>query len=220
MQPKTTLLANALLLTLGCLATACDKEDNGPTAADYARCAHVPERADSLYREFLYQVCLNNPWPTELPPATQEGLSTFGGILNDTLLFVAGSPRAFPDETATCRTITDIDGRQESYRWIRATFGTYQAIDSSLISLKLIVYPDGSLFQPGETNINSLRISHHDPKIDGYYQIDSTRVTIEFTSWNDSVVAGMMDVWFEDSSNRQRAVHLSDVRFDLAVRPQ
>ena len=75
------------ILFLG--VNGCDKEPapSGPSAEDLARCAHVIDNG------FLHQVCLNNPWPTELPPATQEGLSTFGCWINDTLAFVANDPR-------------------------------------------------------------------------------------------------------------------------------
>ena len=75
-----------ILPCLGLLA-ACEKQDDGPTSADVARCAHIDREAD--LGEALYDICLNNPWPTELPPATQEGLSTFGGIINDTLVLGA-----------------------------------------------------------------------------------------------------------------------------------
>jgi len=77
---------------------ACDKETSGPAQSDLARCAHIDR--DAELGEYLYDVCVRNPWPTILPPATQSGQSTFGGIINDTLIFVAGSPRAVSYETA------------------------------------------------------------------------------------------------------------------------
>lgn len=100
------------------LSASCDKNDDDPSPADFARCAHI-DRTDTVWGEFFYDVCLNNPWPTELPPATQEGLSTFGGIINDTLLFVAGSPRSFPDETARAK-LTYLRGGgllRQGYSW-------------------------------------------------------------------------------------------------------
>ena len=77
-----------LLWLLFFSAAGCDPEPAPQTYsdADIARCAHVTDG-------FLNIVCLSNPWPTELPPATQEGLSTFGCWINDTLAFVAGDPR-------------------------------------------------------------------------------------------------------------------------------
>jgi hypothetical protein len=201
------------------LSASCDKNDNDPSPADFARCAHI-DRTDTVWGEFFYDVCLNNPWPTELPPATQEGLSTFGGIINDTLLFVAGSPRGFAHETATIKTISLADGSELPHRNLFAGMGTYDAIDSSSIICNFAFLNSG-LFPAGH-NINraNIRVSTHDPSIDGYYLLDTNNYVINVSRWDSQVVAGTLEAWFIDVSNSSRRLQLSEARFDLKVRPQ
>ena len=200
-----------------CLLTACEKQDDGPTSADVARCAHIDREAD--LGEALYDICLNNPWPTELPPATQEGLSTFGGIINDTLVFVAGSPRAFPDETARARLTYLSGGGIDVFRSLFAGFGTYDAIDSSGLSLTLRILQSGYV-EPRVANHNQVfRVSKHDDSINGTYFLDTSRYNIQIDRWDDRVVAGTIDAWFVHAQDSLKELHLSDGRFDLTVRP-
>jgi hypothetical protein len=208
-----------LVFTVSLTFAACDKNDDDPSPADFARCAHI-DRTDTVWGEFYYDVCLNNPWPTELPSATQEGLSTFGGIINDTLLFVAGSPRSFPDETARAKLTYLRGGGASPTRLLLAGFGTYDAIDSSGIRIGLPLLPTGvkdPLISSGGGN--ELRVTRHDPSINGVYYLDTTRYLVEIQAWNDSVVAGTIDAWFIHAQDLSKQIHLSEGRFDLTVQP-
>ena len=218
MMPRSPIAALALVALAALGGVGCEKDPNGPSAADRARCAHV-NRTDTVWGEYLYNVCLNNPWPTELPPATQEGLSTFGGIINDTLLFVAGSPRAFPDQTAQAKLTYVSDAGAGRYRRIFGGFGTYQAIDSSGLRITLLVLPNGQLEHRVANRHQQFVVTSHDPSINGFYYIDTTRYSIHISRWDDEVVAGTIDAWFVHSQDSSKQLHLSDGRFDLTVRP-
>ena len=213
---STRYIVPLFLLTL--LATACEKQDDGPTSADVARCAHIDRDAD--LGEALYDICLNNPWPTELPPATQEGLSTFGGIINDTLVFVAGSPRAFPDQSARAKLTYLSGGGINVQRLLLCGFGTYAAIDSSEIGIELAVLPSG-LLKPRAARSSGriFRVVRHDESINGTYFIDTSRYNIQIDRWDDRVVAGTIDAWFVHAQDSAKELHLSDGRFDLTVQP-
>jgi hypothetical protein len=197
---------------------ACDKNDDDPSPADFARCAHI-DRTDTVWGEFYYDVCLNNPWPTELPPATQEGLSTFGGIINDTLLFVAGVPGSFPEETARANLAYRTGGGVDAQRILFVGFGTYDAIDSSGLRMSLSILKSGRLDERVAEHNQRVVVTRHDLSIDGTYLIDTTQYLIQIDRWDNEIVAGTIDAWFIHAQDSTKQLHLSDGRFDLTVQP-
>ena len=127
---KSTRVVSGICMCFLLIAlSSCDKEPapSGPSDEDLARCAHIIDNG------FLHQVCLNNPWPTELPPPTQEGLSTFGCWINDTLAFVANDPREPARKVAYCNHLVSTGGGGA----IKAIKATYGEIDKRRFSINL-----------------------------------------------------------------------------------
>ena len=191
------LLAGVLLT-----AAACEKETlpSGPTEADIARCAHVED-------PFLNMICLDNPWPTELPPATQEGLSTFGCWINDTLAFVAGDPRE--------------PARKEAYanRYIRSAVGlhligyrrTWGEIDSR--SLFFLIRINEATTAIDTTSMLRIRGI---PGLNGTYGIINNNSTVSFTRNDAQVVSGIFNLVLVSTSTTD-TLRLTDGRFDVRV---
>jgi hypothetical protein len=183
-------------------AASCDKtEYDSYTDADYARCAHVE------YDGFLHKVCLDNPWPTELPPATQQGLSTFGCWINDTLAFVAGDPREPPRKEAY--------GTYYKSTWgggvIIGTRNTYNAIDPRSLTLNLgldlnsspiIIIPSRTRFRFG--SVDSYALDSIDSKVSINYDEAS------------AIAYGTFNLTFY-KPNTTDTLRLTDGRFDVLV---
>ena len=182
-------------------ASSCDKEPvpTGPSDEDLARCAHVIDNG------FLHQVCLNNPWPTELPPATQEGLSTFGCWINDTLAFVANDPREPARKEAQF-----IKGTPASQ--LRSVFDTYDQISDVSIYLGLPLDVTENVFVNSSVDLTINGI----PSLAGRYQVDSSSSKIVFTRLDNDVASGTFELTFY-KPNTTDTIHLTDGRFDVLV---
>ena len=215
-------LAISLILT----ASACDKDD-GPvySDADRARCAHIDREVE--LGEHLYQLCLCCPWPAsdaELPPATSEGLSTFGCRINDTLTVINWSPNALQHETARAQLAYEDDGSgnwvPSAYRLLIAGRGTYEEIDPRGAGITLQVFDNGNV-KPVRINSTAydFRIRNFGPSIDGEYLIDTTTAQVNITRWDNRVVSGTIEAWFYDMRDSTRRIHLTEGRFDVTVRP-
>ena len=218
MQPNSSLslrfplFVSMTLLAAGALVLgACDKDPSGPSLADYRRCAHIDREVE--LGEFLYSTCLNNPWPTELPPATQEGRSTFGAWINDTLAFVNGDPREFDSKTAYAGTINNRD-----HRSIIAKTRTYAEVDPRSIRLSIAIMDSGAFAPAFQTR--SLWISGFSTLRNGFYDLDVEASSVRIVRWDNEVVSGSCDLWFYLPDNPSTRIHLVNGRFDLGVRPQ
>ena len=215
-------LATSLILTAG----ACDKDD-GPvySDADRARCAHIDRQVE--LGEHLYQLCLCCPWPAsdaELPPATSEGLSTFGCRINDTLTVINWSPRALQHETARAQLAYEDDGSgnwvPSAYRILIAGRGTYEKIDPRGAGIRLRLFDSGNVYPVGiNSTVFEFRIRNFGPSIDGEYLIDTTTAQVNITRWDNRVVSGTIEAWFYDMRDSTRRIHLTEGRFDVTVKP-
>jgi len=204
---KQIYIASTLLYLIMLLLTAsCTKSDNeGPTYSqeDRDRCAHIDR--DAELGEYLYGICLSSPWPTELPLATQQGLSTFGCWINDTLAFVASDPRELPRNVVKYTKGIPVS-QLIAYR------STYNTIDSRDIRLNFSI---GENQQPFVNRSVELRISEIS-RLSGTYQIDSAKSEIQFVRLDDSVAAGTFDLTFY-KPNTTDTIRLTDGRFDVLV---
>ena len=187
------------------LATACEKEDPGPSQADLDRCAHIDREQDGI-GEFLYQTCLNNPWPTELPPATQEGRGVVACWINDTLAFVSGDPREPASNTAYARP-APLDGRTHivSYK------GTYSIIDSVRITLDFDYDNDYNLININDNSY--IRIQRH-RQLAGFYTLLPSNSNLSITE-NSQEIYGLFDMKFLRTSPPYDTLYLTSGRFDV-----
>ena len=218
-------LLTRLLVIVSLIAGACDKDD-GPvySDADRARCAHIDRQAE--LGEHLYQLCLCCPWPAsdaELPPATSEGLSTFGCRINDTLTVINWSPNALQHETAYARLAYEGGSGNwvpSAYRILIAGRGTYEKIDPRGAGIRLRLFDNGNV-KPVSINstVCEFRIQNFGPSIDGEYLIDTTTAQVNITRWDNRVVSGTIEAWFYDMRDSTRRIHLTEGRFDVTVKP-
>ena len=185
-------------------ASSCDKEPvpTGPSDEDLARCAHVIDNG------FLHQVCLNNPWPTELPPATQEGLSTFGCWINDTLAFVANDPREPARKEAYAQRFA------ENHIVLIANQSTYGEIDKRSHFLRISIDPSGNSLEPkilgGALEIYSSNGSRVE------WEIDTVNYNFTFTNAITESASGKFDLNIYRFGTND-TLRLTDGRFDVLV---
>ena len=193
------ILVAGVLLT----AAACEQETlpSGPTEADRARCAHVED-------PFLNMVCLDNPWPTELPPATQEGLSTFGCWINDTLAFVASDPREPARKEAYGIMYADVQEFQISANW-----NTYNSIDDRSIYLSVYLKNKGDHWSL--LNRSDLRISRIYP-FSGFWELDTLKSNLSLSNLSALAASGTFSLVFY-LPNTTDTLRLTDGRFDVKV---
>lgn len=186
------------------LVASCDKEDAGPayTQADRDRCAHIDR--DAELGEYLYGICLSGAWPTELPPATQQGLSTFGCWINDTLAFVARDPEELPSTTARA------NSQDPGVFTLIAYYDTWNEIDPRRIDLGLRL-ENGVIY----SSVSSVSFR----SMIGYsreYVIDSIASSIAYTIDEDRRIAhGSFNLLAVNPRDSTDIIHLSDGRFDV-----
>ena len=204
-MPPYSALATALL-TAALALPACDTDDDGaapryvPTEADRARCAHIDREA--ALGERLYNTCLVNPWPTELPEVEVGGEPVLAAWINDTLAFVADDPR----ETARFNIKISSDPQTERTSLIgrRATFSK---IDPAYFSLIIRINLDGSLVTTG--SLSRLWVTDH--PLAGEYIADTTHSHIDFNI-TDGYAHGTFDLTlFEETTGQE--LTLTDGRF-------
>ena len=200
-----------IALTLLHFATACEKstDDDGLffEPEDYARCAHVDR--ESAMGQWLHSVCLANPWPTELPPATQEGLSTFGCWINDTLAFVAGDPRELPRRVAYVNHLASTGGGGD----IVAKRDNYASIGNQSIYIYISFgQHDQNLFL---TEFSRLRI-YNAGELSGEYKILMEKSSLHFDKFSSGIAAGKFELTFY-RPNSTDTLRLTDGRFDVRV---
>lgn len=195
---NTSVVTGMCMCFLLIALSSCDKEPapTGPSDENLARCAHVIDNG------FLHQVCLNNPWPDELPPATQEGLSTFGCWINDTLAFVAYDPRESMRFNVRCSRrssdgLISLEGQRT----------TYEDIDPSFFGFSLVFDESGSVLSSGFQS--SFWITS--PELSGRYYVDPVNSIVEFDT-SDGYGYGTFSLTLTDSTTN-KTISLTDGRF-------
>jgi len=203
---KVTYLFFTITALILLSASSCDKNDDAPfySDADRARCAHIDR--DAELGEYLYGICLSGAWPTELPPATQQGLSTFGCWINDTLAFVARDPEELPSTTARA------NSQDPGVFTLIAYYDTWNEIDPRRIDLGLRL-ENGIIY----SSVSRVFIYN----INGYsqvYNVDSIASSITYTIDEDRRIAhGSFNLLAVNPRDSTDIIHLSDGRFDVLV---
>ena len=210
-----------LIATASMLTGACNKDEIEPdfSDADRARCVHINREVD--LGEYLYWLCLNYPWPSsnaDLPPATSEGLSTFGFRINDTLTFINWRPNTANNATARARLAyysVGQDYERAPYRTLIADRSNYEEVDPRRKRISLTILPDGTVSTSNARGSNLIMISNFGDHIDGQYAIDTNKMSIEILRWDNRIIAGKIEAWFVDPDDSTRKIHVTEGRFDL-----
>lgn len=196
-----------LILTAILLSSAsCDKNADNPdperyipTDVDRARCAHINQEAE--LGGYLYNLCLVNPWPTELPEVEVGGEPVLAAWINDTLAFVAYDPR----ESMRFNVNLTRDQADESIG-LEGHRSTYENIDPSRFSFDLSFDESESIFKG---SISDFNISFH--ALSGRYLVDSALSSISFQKSN-GYAFGTFDLVAIDTITNQ-TITLTDGRF-------
>ena len=198
----TPMLVFVLFVAIICGASFCSKGELDtsqqyiPTQDDYTRCAHLVDTAE--YPGWMYNACLINPWPTELPEIEVGGDPLLAAWINDTLAFVAHNPQE------PIRFNVKLVAYEDARVTLEGQRNTWQDIDSTRIAFI------GSFYRNHRIQRISLRIRYHPLK--GNYEADIGQSSISFTQEEDGYAFGTFDLVMVDSTNG-RTLTLTDGRF-------
>lgn len=192
-----------LILTAILLSSAsCDKNDDNPdperyipTDVDRARCAHINQEAE--LGGYLYNLCLVNPWPTELPEVEVGGERVLAAWINDTLSFVAKNTQESP--SFNIQLVSYEDGRIT----LEGQRNTWDAIDPTYLSFFMSFYDDDSIQRA------RFRISNHELR--GNYEAILSESAIFFQR-HEGYASGTFNLVLIDSTTNNRLT-LTDGRF-------
>ena len=181
-------------------AAACDKHDDDPRDPAHPRCGHL------LPNTHLFDICVDNPFPTTLHPATDTGANTISCWINDTIAFRNWRPWLMGRPDAEARRYDE-----DSTTWhILGTYENFEEIDRRRITVGLLLQqPDTFWTTSGPLRISGFNLSS------GAYNLDTTKYNNIDAHVRGQVISGSFNIWLRHQHDSTKTLHLTDGRFDV-----
>ena len=200
MKTKLQFYTCCCAAALVCLAVSCDKSDDDPRDPAHPRCGHL------LPNTHLFDICVDNPFPTTLHPATDTGANTISCWINDTIAFRNWRPWLMGRPDAEGRRY-DEDSTQFQ---IFGTYENFQEIDRRRITLYVpYSHPDTLRWRSSVLHIDGFA------SISGSYEVAfDYPIKIAYRRLDGDIVAGTFEFAVRHRRDSSQILFLTDGRFD------